>query len=169
MFYTIRFLKLKITFVAMVLMTICFVSRSHAQQKFNKATFYAVMDSSEVAAIDDEIELVKASSLTGKDGYEGALLMRKAGKINGAKKKLDLFKAGRIKLETAILAEPDNTEFRFLRLAIEEHAPRIVKYRSDIDKDKLMIQKNFKSLPESVRHAIISYAKKSKVLHAEDF
>jgi hypothetical protein len=150
-------------------MVICFINQSHAQQKFSKVAFYAVMDSSEVAAIDDELEIVKTSSLTNKDGYEGALLMRKAGKINGAKKKLDLFKAGRIKLETAIMAEPDNTEFRFLRLAIEEHAPKIVKYHGDIDKDRLMIQKNFQSLPESVRHAIISYAKKSKVLHAEDF
>jgi len=150
-------------------MVICSANQSHAQQKFNKAAFYAVIDSSDVAAIDDELEIIKASSLTGKDGYEGVLLMRKAGKVSGAKKKLDLFKAGRIKLETAIIAEPDNTEFRFLRLAIEEHAPKIVKYHGDLDKDKAIIQKNFKTLPQSVQHAIISYAKKSKVLHAEDF
>jgi hypothetical protein len=169
MFDTVRFFKLKIILAAMVMMTIGFVSQSHAQQKFTKTAFYSVMDTSDVARIDNELEIIKESSLANKDGYEGALLMRKAGKVHGAKNKLDLFKAGRIKLETAIIAEPENTEFRFLRLAIEENAPKIVKYHKDIDKDKLVIQQNFKSLPQAVQHAIISYAKKSKVLHAEDF
>jgi hypothetical protein len=142
---------------------------SIAQQKFEKAAFYAVMDSGNLDAINSQIEVVRASSSPNKEGYEGALLMRKAGKLPVPAQKLKFFKQGRIKLETALLADAENTEYHFLRLAIEEHAPKIVKYHNDIEKDKLIVKKNFKSLPESVQHAIIDYCKNSKVLHAEEF
>jgi hypothetical protein len=161
--------KWKAIFTVVLLTSIGFAKPGYTQQKFEKSAFYEVMDSGDVTALNNQIEIVKASSLNNKEGYEGALLMRKAGKVRGPKKKLGFFKEGRIKLETAILADTDNTEFRFLRLAIEENAPKIVKYRNDIEKDKLIIQKNFKTLPQSVQHAIINYCKKSKVLHAEDF
>jgi hypothetical protein len=168
MFDKMREMKLKVILMAVCMLSIGFATRGLAQQKFNKTVFYSVMDTSDIAGIDNELEVIRNSSLDNKDGYEGALLMRKAGKVKGAKKKLDLFKAGRIKLETAIIADPDNTEFRFLRLAIEEHAPKIVKYHGDIEKDKQLIQKTYKTLPQAVQHAISNYAKKSKVLHEAD-
>jgi hypothetical protein len=146
-----------------------FVKTTSAQQKFEKADFYKVMDEGDLTAINSQIEIVKVSSAPNKEGYEGALLMRKAGKVPVPAQKLKFFKAGRIKLETAMQADNDNTEYHFLRLAIEEHAPKIVKYHSDIEKDKAIVQKNFKSLPQSVQHAILDYCKNSKVLHAEDF
>lgn len=159
----------KITLVIVLFTSFGIIKTSLAQQKFEKATFYNTMSSGDEVAIDNQLEIVKASSITNKEGYEGALLMRKASKVHGPKKKLGFFKEGRIKLETAILADADNTEYRFLRLAIEENAPKIVKYHNDIEKDKLFIQKNFKTLPVAVQHAIIDYTKKSKVLHTEDF
>jgi|SRR6185312_68702 len=133
-------------------------------QKFDKPAFYDAMASGNITAIDNELDVVK-----GKDGYEGALLMRKAGLVKRPKEKLAFFKAGRIKLETALLADNENTEFHFLRLAIEEHAPKIVKYRKDINKDKDFVIKNFKNLSPAVQHAILDYCKNSKVLHKEEF
>lgn len=159
--------KWKILFIFLLLFG--FAKIGTAQEKFEKAAFYAVMDSGDLDAITSQIEIVKASSSNNKEGYEGALLMRKADKMSSPAKKLKYFKAGRIKLETALLADNDNTEYHFLRLAIEEHAPKIVKYHSDIENDKLIIQRNFKNLPQSVQHAIIDYCKNSKILHAEDF
>jgi len=159
--------KWKILFVFLLITGVA--KTSIAQQKFEKAAFYTVMDSGNLDAINSQIELVRASSSPNKEGYEGALLMRKAGKLPVPAQKLKFFKQGRIKLETALLADADNTEYHFLRLAIEEHAPKIVKYHNDIEKDKLIVQKNFKNLPESVQHAIIDYCKNSKVLHAEEF
>lgn len=133
-------------------------------QKFDKSAFYDAMASGNITAIDNELDVVK-----GKEGYEGALLMRKAGLVKRPKEKLAFFKAGRIKLETALLADNENTEFHFLRLAIEEHAPKIVKYRKDIEKDKDLVIKNFKNLSPAVQHAILDYCKNSKVLHKEEF
>lgn len=133
-------------------------------QKFDKAAFYEVMASGNVNAINNELDIVK-----GKEGYEGALLMRKAGLVRKPKDKLAFFKAGRIKLETALLADNENIEFHFLRLAIEEHAPKIVKYRKDIANDKEAVVKNFKNLAPAVQYAILDYCKNSKVLHKEEF
>ena len=152
-----------------LLLIVGFAGKVAAQQKFEKAEFYRVMSEGDLNAINSQIEVVKASSSPNREGYEGVLLMRKADKVSGPAQKLKFFKAGRIKLETALMADNDNTEYHFLRLAIEEHAPKIVKYHNDIEKDKLIVQKNFKSLPQSVQHAIIDYCKNSKVLHAEEF
>ena len=138
-------------------------------QKFEKAEFYEVMKSGTAETIADELQAVKAAPEKEREGYQGALLMKKAGLLKKAKERLAFFKQGRIKLETALLADPENTEFHFLRLAIEEHAPKIVKYHSDIEKDKTIVIRNFKSQSPAVRHAILDYCENSKVLHKEDF
>lgn len=160
--------KWKMAYIAVFLITAGFFQRSSAQQKFEKSVFYNVMATGDIAAVENELSILQDASTPNKEGYEGALLMKKAGLVKGAKTKLDLFKSGRIKLETAILADSTNTEFHFLRLAIEEHAPSIVRYRSDIKKDKEIVLKNYNNLSPTVQHAIMDYTKNSKVLHAED-
>lgn len=140
----------------------------NAPQKFDKASFYNIMKSDEIDAVESEIEAVKEAPVNEKEGYEGALLMKKAGLLKKPKDRLKFFKAGRIKLETALLANEENVEFHFLRLAIQEHAPKIVKYHSNIQEDKLLVLKNFKNLAPAVKHAILDYCKNSKVLHKED-
>lgn len=139
------------------------------QQGFDKEGFYAVMASGNLTKIDDELELVRSTSFTEKDAYEGALLMRKSGLLKKAEDKLKAFKAGRIKFETAMRDDADNAEYRFLRLTIQEHAPRVVKYHKDQENDKQFIQSSFKKLPAVVQQAIREYSKTSKVLRAEDF
>jgi hypothetical protein len=162
-------IKWKIALVSALLLADGSLKASFAQERFEKSVFYDVMASGDIDAVNNEINIVEDSSLKNKEGYEGALLMKKAGLVRTAKKRLKLFKKGRIKLETALMAGDENTEFHFLRLAIEENAPKVVKYHGDIEKDKLFVQNNFKNLSPSVQHAILNYCKKSKVLHPEDF
>jgi len=124
------------------------------QQKFDKAAFYSVMKSGDLDAIDKELAMLYDAPANERSGYEGALLMKKADLQKRAKIKLKYFKEGRIKLETAIMAHNNNTEFHFLRLAIEEHAPRIVKYRADIEKDKALVIADFKNLPSTFLNSV---------------
>ena len=154
---------------AFLFLTIGLTKSSKAQQQFDKAAFYKIMETGNLSAINSQIEVVKASATENKAGYEGALLMRKAGKEAIPQKKLKYFKEGRIKLETAIQADADNAEYRFLRLTIEENAPKIVKYRNDLEEDKAFIQRNFKRMLPVIQHAIMNYSKNSKILHTEDF
>jgi len=158
-----------IFFIGGILLAAGHVIATPLQQKFEKATFYSVMKSGDLAAIDNEMAALSDAPAAEREGYTGALLMKKADLQRKAKDKLKFFKEGRIKLETALMADNTNTEFHFLRLAIEEHAPRIVKYRADIEKDKALVIKNFKSQPPAVQHAILDYCSNSKVLHKEDF
>lgn len=159
----------KLLLGAIFILFTAFLNKGLAQQKFEKSAFYNVMSTGDSEAIDKQIEIVQNSELKHKDGYEGALLMKKAGLAGRPSQKLKLFKQGRIKLETAILDDNDNAEFHFLRLAIEEHAPKIVKYRNDIEVDKLIVQQDFKNLSPAVQRAIIDYCRNSKVLQAQDF
>jgi len=162
-------IKWKPILVTSFLLTIGFLKTSEAQQKFDRSIFYKVMASGDTGAINSQIHIIAKSSLSNKEGYNGALLMKKAGLITKPKEKLRLFKSGMLKMETALLADSMNTEFHFLRLVIEEQAPKIVKYNTHIEKDKLFVQNNFKNVLPVVQHAILDYCKSSKVLHIEDF
>lgn len=145
------------------------MSEPVSYQAFDKEGFYAVMASGNITRIDNELELVRNASFTEKDAFEGALLMRKSGLLKKAEDKLKAFKAGRIKFETAMQDGGENAEYRFLRLTIQEHAPRIVKYYKDQQSDKQFIRDNFKNLPPVVQQAIREYSKTSKILRQEDF
>lgn len=126
------------------------------------------MASANLDEINNELDVLKDVSFDEKEGFEGALLMRKAGLLSKPKEKLKFFKEGRIKMETALLNHVDNPELHFLRLSIEEHAPKIVKYRSDLHGDKEIVIKSFKNLAPEVQHAILDYSKTSNILTEEE-
>jgi hypothetical protein len=162
-------MRRKLVFALIFFMITGLAEGKTIQQKFDKTEFYEVMKSNTLETVNNELEAIKDAPEREREGYEGALLMKKAGLLKKPKDRLSFFKQGRIKLETAISADNENTEFHFLRLAIEEHAPKIVKYHSDIQKDKVIVINNFKNLSPAVRHAILDYCENSKVLHKEDF
>jgi hypothetical protein len=130
----------------------------------DKDAFYTVLESNKIADIDEQLELVGKSNFAEKQAYEGALLMKKAGLVSKPKDKINLFKAGKTKLEAAIANDKNNTEFRFLRLILQEHAPKIVKYKSNLDEDSKFINSNFDKLSSLLQKLITTYSKKSKVL-----
>ncbi len=101
--------------------------------------------------------------------FEGALMMKKAGLLKGAGNKLKQFKAGREKLESSLQTDPGNTEFRFLRLMMQENAPKILGYNDELEEDHQHLRKNFKTLPSSVQQVVIDYSKTSKILKPSDF
>lgn len=138
-------------------------------QGFDKAGFYRIMKDGSVDDIDNELSRVDASSFSDKDAYKGTLLMKKAGMVKKAKEKMDLFKSGRIKLETALHGDPNNTEYRFLRLMIQEHAPKVTKYKSQLEEDSEYVRKNYNKLSPDVQDIVKDYSKSSNILHPEDF
>lgn len=135
---------------------------------FKKSGFYLAMSGKNENAVDRQLELLKTAAGSDKNAYEGALLMKKAGLERGAKKKLNLFKEGHKKLEESIKLDSSNVEFRLLRLMIQEHAPGMLGYKNELQKDGLFIQNNFKKLPSIAKEAAIDYSKGSKILKLED-
>ena len=166
--HTIRAtMKLKILFVFVLFLSGA-VAFGKGLAKFDKARFYEVIKTGNKENIDELLALLASSDIIEKDAYEGFLLMRKAGITARPAEKLKLFKSGRIKLETAMVNDNTNAEYHFLRLIIQEKAPKIVKYNKDQEADRQIVTKEYKNLPAVVQHAIADYAKTSKILKLQD-
>ena len=157
--------------ISLLLIQMISVNSLFAQDKengFKKSNFYSAMQDNNEEDVNKQLILLKTADIAERGAYEGALLMKKAGIVGGPKKKLDLFKEGHKKLEAALNKDSSNTEFRFLRLMIQEHAPGIMGYKGELGKDKLFIKNNFKKLPPVVQQAIVSYSKESRILKPGD-
>jgi hypothetical protein len=72
-------------------------------------------------------------------------------------------------LEAEIIKEPKILEWRFLRLAIQANAPKIVKYSKDLNEDKEFISSHFSSAPFDLQKIIKDYAANSSILKVSDF
>lgn len=137
----------------------------HAQNTgIDKSAYYKALESGNLAAIDAQLSKVNAAPAVEKTAYEGTLLMKKAQLVSKSKDKLDLFKSGRSKLESCISKYKENTEYRFLRLIIQENAPKVVKYNTNLDEDSRLIQANFTRLSPHLQQVILDYSRKSKIL-----
>ena len=160
-------MKLGIVGVVFLIVPVVIAKGKSLQHGFDKARYYEVIASDDVNAINEELEILNSSSNTNKAAYEGALLMKKAGLVKG-KERLRLFKAGHVKLEASINKDTENAELRFLRVIIQEHVPKIVNYRGELQKDTQVIRSSFKGLSPVVQQAIVDYSKTSKVIRAKE-
>ena len=130
----------------------------------NRTAFYKAMVSDNKTLVDEQISELNSAPSATKNAFLGAMTMRRAGIGGNPISKLTLFKKGHKLLEAAIQQDPNNTEFRFLRLMIQENAPGILGYKVDEEKDSEFIRKSYKSLPEDLQKTIADYNKTSKVL-----
>jgi hypothetical protein len=152
-------------FFSLLLISLFPVVQGKSQYKgFNRSVFYSILKSGTADEINTQINRVKESLLPEKEAYEGALLMKGSEKLSKAKDKLNMFKSGRSKLESSISKNKTNIEYRFIRLIIQEHAPKIVKYREEMEEDSKLIQTNFQNLSVFLQQLIIDYSKDSRVL-----
>lgn len=140
-----------------------------AQLGFDKAAFYKVMEKGKIDAVEAQMKIILSVPGINKDAFSGALLMKKAGLISGPSKKLRVFKDGHKKLEAAIKADVANIEWHFLRLIIQEHAPGILGYHSDIKNDAELVHTNFKKLSPELQAAVLDYRKQSDTLQPLNF
>lgn len=135
---------------------------------FDRSGFYAVFAKGNLQEINQELDSIAVISFPEREGFVGALLMKKAGLRTSVRDKLGDFKSGSRKLEAAIQADSTNVEYRFLRLCIQENAPRFLGYHSDLDRDNVYIRRHFKQLSPVVQDAIRAYGQQSHVLKLEN-
>ncbi|OJY95834.1 hypothetical protein DC498_15415 [Terrimonas sp.] len=146
-----------------------FFPQAQSSLKIDRSNYYKIIASENLESINTQIEFVKNSGEKYKEAFEGALMMKKAGLLKGAPNKLKEFKAGRQKLEDILAKTQDNAELRFLRLIIQENAPKILGYHKELEEDHKYIVTNFKTIPEATQQAIRDYSKSSKILSLSDF
>jgi hypothetical protein len=141
-----------------------FFNVSLAQSGIDKNSFFNAMASNNTNKIEAQLNELKKESGADKDAFEGAMLMRKAGTLTVPAKKLSTFKRGHKLLEAAIAKSPNNAEYRFLRLMVQENAPRSLGYYKSIDEDSKFIKDNFRTLSAATQNSVADYGKKSKAL-----
>lgn len=132
-------------------------------------TFYKALYSESLETIDAALEhLDDESSNSTNKAYKGALLMKKSGFMKSAAKKIEVFKDGHKMLEAAIKKYPENTEYRFIRLTIQEHAPKILKYNKNLEEDKALVVKGYGNMASKTRSYVLDYAQQSEILKVKD-
>ncbi|MBW6481823.1 MAG: hypothetical protein K0B10_02065 [Vicingaceae bacterium] len=155
---------MKISFFVSIVLFVFFSSQLSAQEKMDKQHFYNIISSENLELIDAEIIKMNAASKSTFNPYKGALLMKKAGLEKNPTEKLKFFKEGKLLLETAINNDNQNVELRFLRLIIQENAPKFLGYHSNIKEDVNFIQENSNKLSTVLKNILLDYSETSKEL-----
>ncbi|MBQ4913722.1 hypothetical protein J8L85_04690 [Maribacter sp. MMG018] len=102
-------------------------------------------------------------------GYKGATLTLKAKHAKSIKEKKNFFKKGADIIESALALNPDSIELHFIRLSVQENAPKILKYNTKIEEDKNFILKNHDKLDNnSIKTLIRDYIHTSKLFTEEE-
>ena len=108
----------------------------------------------------DDVSLVayKGASLTLQAKYAKTIKEKKEGFVNG----VDY-------IEYAIEKEPNAIEPRFVRLGIQDNAPKILKYRGNIEEDKAFLLKQFQHISsKNLKEHIKDYMFQSKLFTEEE-
>ncbi len=133
--------------------------------ELNRSAFYKAMEENNKDLVNAQLKELESAPAGIRDAFSGAMLMKKASFVGlPPALRLKLFRQGRKLLDGAIGADPENAEFRFLRLIVQEHAPGALGYKNEIEKDTEYIRNSYKTLPDELQRTISDYSKKSKFL-----
>lgn len=102
-------------------------------------------------------ELAKVNSLSKAVllAYKGAAYTLKAKFAKERKDKKEFFREGASLLESAVKADPENIEIRYIRLSVQENTPKVLKYNKDIEEDKEFVLKNYATISSKELKGII--------------
>ncbi len=128
--------------------------------------------SSDVEIANNLYDQLSGVSLTDNPklrAYKGAILSLKAKNAKTIKDKKMYFQEGVQFLETAVKTAPADIEIRYLRLTVQEHAPKIVKYNKNIEEDKSFIVAHYgKTKDAKLKASIKSYVADSSLFTDEE-
>ncbi len=157
-------MKKSILFITLLLF--CFVNSF----SISKETFYKAFSSVDLQLIDESIATLTSDKQTSlSKAYKGSLLMKRAALVSNVKEKISSFKSGATLLENEIKNKPKSVEYRLLRLAIQEKAPKVLGYNKNMEEDKKVLIKSFSGLDKFLQIQIMDYVKKSSLLTVSDF
>lgn len=144
-----------------LLFMLVFVGQAVAQED----DFYDIIQKNNKAELERGLkEMDKVKNAEQKEVYKGAIKAKIAQFEKAPREKVDLFKKGIAPIEASIEKNPNNVEFRFIRLILQENAPKVLKYSQNIEEDSNVIKKGYKNVSKKIQESMIEYSKNSKVL-----
>ena len=146
-------------------MSFLYILLISAVNSFSKSTFFETISNGTTKEVSSMLATLENMTQSNeRDAYLGAIKMKRASQLTSLTEKTKMFKSGKTLLEIAISLDHTNVEYRFLRLIIQENAPSVLGYSDCIAADAKKIKAGYKALPESVKNAVIAYAKTSDKL-----
>jgi len=143
-------------------------SQNYSKSAFDFDAYYKAFSSEDTVLFNEQLSKLESIESKFKPAFAGALLMKKSKSMKTIREKLDMFKEGRDMLEKAIEDNPENVEYRFLRLATQENAPAFLNYNDNKRDDAEFIKFHFQELSESTQNFVMDYAQQSETLKPED-
>jgi len=115
----------------------------------------AVNDKEVMLQLNEELTEVNKEDKKILVAYKGSVLTLMAKFANTSKEKKAFFKEGASLLEYAILEEPTNIEMRYIRLGVQENAPKVVGYRKSKSEDKQFILDHYNEISSNELKTLI--------------
>lgn len=101
--------------------------------------------------------------------YKGAGLTLQAKKVKKIKDKKAYFIEGVSFINLALSKSPNNIEIRCIRLGVQENSPKILKYKKNIEEDKLFLLDQYSQInSSSLKKYIQGFVLQSGVFSAEE-
>src|SRR5690554_740266 len=160
-------MKKKLLFILALFISVLATSQDLSKIR---SQYPEAVKSDEVSSkLDKELSNINSSSTPVLLAYKGSILTLKAKFAKDRKIKKEFFKEGVSLLESAVKANPQNIEIRYIRLSVQENAPKILKYNKDIEADKGFILKNYETTSSKELKGIIKeFALKSNAFSARE-
>ena len=129
----------------------------------------AGQDDTKISHFMDLVKDITKDSSPVLIGYKGAALAIEAKSQKGIPNKIEAFKEGKDYIEYAIEKDSTNIELRFIRIGIQENAPKILGYNNNIDEDKQFLLEHFNNITsKNLKNHISDYIKQSKIFTNEE-
>ncbi|WP_405347365.1 hypothetical protein [Flavobacterium oreochromis] len=95
--------------------------------------------------------------------YKGAAILLKSRFATNKEERKEQFMLGVKTVEQAVAKDANSVEIRLIRLSIQEHTPKFLKYKSNIEEDKKIILLGFNKQNSGLKEYIQRYVFQSKV------
>ncbi len=154
-------------FIGSILLILSFLSPNLTEIRKN---FILASNSKEVSEkLYMALENITKESKPILVAYKGATATLNAKHSKGIKQKKSFFKEGVDYLEFSIEKAPKNIEIRCLRLSVQEHSPKILKYKKNIEEDKQFLLDNFKTTTDkAIKKFVKDYVLQSSLFDASE-
>jgi hypothetical protein len=98
-------------------------------------------------------------------GYKASAIMMMAKHVFNPFSKMSYFKKGKSILETAIKADENNIELRFLRFNAQTHIPSFLGYDDSIQTDTKFLMNSFRNIQDlQLKEFLLPYLRKSNYI-----
>lgn len=142
---------------------------SNAALELRKMYYAAATEENANELFLDKLEELDKGNNAILGGYHGMAYMLKAKFAWNPYNKVAHFKKGKKLLESAISADKNNTELRFLRYCVQSNAPVFLGYSGQIAEDKALIISGYQQLKdEDLKKRIKDFMKDSSKCTAEE-